>query len=165
MVQEDKKELTNGRRTKADHNACADPENFIRGFYTLTTFFLYFIRGGRIQISLSADQHRPTNERQLMTFCWSADYCPTLMALSLCDLSGDPTGIATEPYIFIIFGGWGVVAGVDTTNCIIKKNIPTKFIQTQWEQQQSHAPIQKRQGVRTPPPPPPLESHKWLQVF
>ena len=49
------------------------------------------------------------------------------MALSLCDFSGDPTSIATEPYFFLLFfgggggAGGGVVAGVDTTNCIIKK--------------------------------------------
>ena len=46
--------------------ACADPESFVRGGPTLTTFFSFFffslIRGGRIQIPLLAGHHRPASE-------------------------------------------------------------------------------------------------------
>ena len=54
-------------------NACADPESFVRGGSTLTTFFFnffifYLMRGGgRIQIPLKVGHHRPASE---MGFEW-----------------------------------------------------------------------------------------------
>ena len=44
--------------------ACADPEKFVRGGPTLTTFFFFFklMRGDMIQIPLKADHHRPASE-------------------------------------------------------------------------------------------------------
>ena len=43
------------------YTACADPERFARGGPTLTTFFLYFMRGERIQIPVKAGHHRPAS--------------------------------------------------------------------------------------------------------
>ena len=45
---------------------CADPECFVRGGPTLTTFF-FSMRGKRIQIALKAGHHRPASE---MPFKW-----------------------------------------------------------------------------------------------
>ena len=44
--------------------ACADPENFVRGGPTLTTylFFLKLMRGEMIQIPLKAGHHQPASE-------------------------------------------------------------------------------------------------------
>ena len=40
--------------------ACADPESFVRGGPTQTTFFgLFLMMGERIQIALKVDHHRP----------------------------------------------------------------------------------------------------------
>ena len=43
---------------------CADPETFVRGGTTLTTFCFFFMlmRGEMIQIPLKAGKHRPASE-------------------------------------------------------------------------------------------------------
>ena len=47
------------------HNACTDPESFVRGDPILTFFFCFFfslMRGGRIQIPLLAGHQWPASE-------------------------------------------------------------------------------------------------------
>ena len=65
--------------------SCADPESFVRGGPTLTTFFfLFFLRfdeGGRIQISLISGPSTASMRNAIkMAFRWRADDGPTLNA-------------------------------------------------------------------------------------
>ena len=43
-------------------NACADPENVVRGGPTLRGLFFSLSRGGRIKIPLLAGHHQPASE-------------------------------------------------------------------------------------------------------
>ena len=59
--------------------AYADPESFVRGGPTLTTFFFffYFDEGWKDQNTTIAGHRRPASE---MAFRWRADDGPTLNA-------------------------------------------------------------------------------------
>ena len=63
--------------TGVGEGACADPESFVRGGPTLTTFFFSLMRGGRVQIPLIAGNQR---NAILMAFRWRADDGPTVNA-------------------------------------------------------------------------------------
>ena len=57
--------------------SCADPESFVRGGPTLTTFLFSLMRGDIIQIPLLAGHQWPASETP-MAFRWRADDGPTL---------------------------------------------------------------------------------------
>ena len=67
--------------------SCTDPESFVRGDPTLTSFFFLFFFSW-IQIPLCEGHHRPASETP---FRWRAEDGPTLNA-GFVDLrfSGDP---------------------------------------------------------------------------
>ena len=86
------------------------------------------------------------------------------MALSLCDFSGDPTSIATEPYFFLIIfrgggGGGGGGGHNELHHKIYKQNL------SKHSGSNSKAMRRYRGDRGSVPPPPTFESHKWLQVF
>ena len=75
----------------AAHLPCADPESFVRGGPTLTTFF-FLVNEGRDDPNTTINgHHRPASETPFLAFCWRADDGPTLNAcLQALWFSGDP---------------------------------------------------------------------------
>ena len=87
---------------------CADPESFVKGDPTLTTFVFKVDRGREDPSPTlsgpSSARQRNAFETPLKAFRWHADECPTLNAgLETVIFQEIRTCIARKPYIFVIF--------------------------------------------------------------
>ena len=90
------------------HKSCADPESFVRGGPTLTTFvFCFGWRGdGGSKYHYKGAIIGPPAKHHWMEFRWRVDDGPALNAgLVAAIFQGIRTCIARKPYIFVIFQG------------------------------------------------------------
>ena len=88
---------------------CADPESFVRGGPTLTTFFFlsfYFDEGGGSEYHYKRGIVGPPAKRHLVAFRWRVDDGPTLNAgLVAAIFQGIWICIARKPLYFCDFSG------------------------------------------------------------